>query len=207
MFFSINAKYEMHTRNTWIKLWGICKNFYAPRCSIKWSKFGYYSSHLREILSTDIFDKIITDFWLSLIKSSFRSAPNFHQGRKRQPARILPGVNFHRHENWVHVAATDVSCHSNVVSDVLSACHAAEKNSSVTIIFAVSYERDGGDLVSIFTIDEKPRVSSWLIFIGALWLSLLFLSNWLASELNLILTVFLTKFSEIRKYLLLFEYD
>lgn len=53
--------------NTWIKLQRIRENFYIPHCSIKGSKFGYYSSHLREYraarnLPTGIFDKIITDF-------------------------------------------------------------------------------------------------------------------------------------------------
>lgn len=87
---------------------------------------------------------------------------------------------------------TRPTCHVTAMafSEVLSACHATEKNSFV--IFAVSYEWDGGDLMSVFTIDKNP-VSSWLITIDV---SVTLLLNWLANELNT-LTVFLTKFASI----------
>jgi len=74
---------------------------------------------------------------------------------KSEPVCILLGANFHRHENWVHVDTTDVSCHSSGVSDVLSACHAVEKNSSIAIIFAVSYERDGATTSCQFSSSIK----------------------------------------------------
>jgi len=101
---------------------------------IKGNKFGYYSSHLREyrasrISSMGIFDKIITDFLLSLIQSRSEVPPIFRRERERERERERAALhfarreNFHQHENWVHVDMTDVSCHNSDVSDVLSACH------------------------------------------------------------------------------------